>query len=654
MSAKGWTEATVRTARTRRICSTTWTATRTATRTTRTSTRLGSRRMTRMTTMTMMEATRKGMMMTMMTTMMMMTGLARMTLRLRLSRAVASGPGTSTRTTTPWPYREQAACRPWTRTRARRKRRTRTATTTGLSRLSRTELPTFFRVYIRKKASYKIVRRETGVDPTSFRGVGIDVVPDPLRPLLENVPLLDTHELRGALEIGQLALLRGICGFTLLLLLLATLGRVLHGKSMRSRELATRRVLHGKSVSNHLLCLASRVPPPVHRGASRQAARENPRVLRRDSLLGARRVPPPAQTPARFVKARAPFAFLNANSFKNRTTCACPSRSASRKGVFPAALGGRSGSAPHSIKARTASSWPKLAAHPSGSLSYQSVIFAFASNRFVLTVSSRMRSHSPRMHRGSVHRPSVLPSVVTVEPVIRGSLHRARPAVGRVVRSHPSRQLGSLLGGVFLLGWQPPLLGARRRARVHLVSLGRLSLLVHQRLGRLRVGPRLLRRLRGLPRHFFSVWGCQWKLTRRGRGRRRRGRRRRGLDLERTTHKARVSLRRPRRGGVRGAQVRDLPPRAVSACCLARMLGASVFVASAAPDIGEVSCFSSHAVTADRSYVCPSSTSNTGSSKSSAVMGHTSCSASRSAVSSADMVSGVRGRANAWTRAYLG
>ena len=102
------------------------------------------------------------------------------------------------------------------------------------------------------------------------------------------------------------------------------------------------------------------------------------------------------------------------------------------------------------------------------------------------------------------------------------------------------------------------------------------------------------------------------------------------------------------------ASLGGLPPRAVSACCLARMLGASVFVASAAPDIGEVSCFSSHAVTADRSYVCPSSTSNTGSSKSSAVMGHTSCSASRSAVSSADMVSGVRGRANAWTRAYLG
>ena len=92
-----------------------------------------------------------------------------------------------------------------------------------------------------------------------------------------------------------------------------------------------------------------------------------------------------------------PCAFLYSNSFKNRTTCACPSRSASRKGVFPAALGGRSGSAPHSIKARTASSWPKLAAHPSGSLSYQSVIFAFASNRFVLTVSSRMRSHSPRI-----------------------------------------------------------------------------------------------------------------------------------------------------------------------------------------------------------------------------------------------------------------
>ena len=185
-------------------------------------------------------------------------------------------------------------------------------------------------------------------------------------------------------------------------------------------------------------------------------------------------------------------------------------------------------------------------------------------------------------HRGSVHRPSVLPWVVTVEPVIRGSLHPARPAVGRVVRSHPSRQLGSLrgsllggvlllrgslllpllrfpLGGVLLLGWQPPLLGARRLARVHLVSLGRLSLLVHQRLGHLRVGPRLLR---SLPRHFFSVWGCQWKLTRRGRGRRRRGRRRCGLDLERTTHKARVSLRRPRRGGVRGgsrgAQVRDL------------------------------------------------------------------------------------------------
>jgi hypothetical protein len=68
------------------------------------------------------------------------------------------------------------------------------------------------------------------------------------------------------------------------------------------------------------------------------------------------------------------------------------------------------------------------------------------------------------------------------------------------------------------------------------------------------------------------------------------------------------------------------------------MLGASVFVASAAPDMGEVSLFSSHAVTADRSYVYPSSTNNTGSSNSSAVMGHTSCSASRSAVSSADMV----------------
>ena len=96
-----------------------------------------------------------------------------------------------------------------------------------------------------------------------------------------------------------------------------------------------------------------------------------------------------------------------------------------------------------------------------------------------------------------------------------------------------------------------------------------------------------------------------------------------------------------------------LPPRAASACCLARMFGASVLVVSVAPDMGEVSCFSSHAVTADRSYVYPSSTNNTGSSKSSAVMGHTSCSASKSAVSSADMVSGSRGRASAGVRASL-
>jgi hypothetical protein len=85
-----------------------------------------------------------------------------------------------------------------------------------------------------------------------------------------------------------------------------------------------------------------------------------------------------------------------------------------------------------------------------------------------------------------------------------------------------------------------------------------------------------------------------------------------------------------------------LPPRAASACCLARMLGASVFVASAAPDMGEVSFCSSHAVTADRSYVCPSSTSITGSSNSSAVMGHTSCSASRSGCS--DMPPNAQGR----------
>ena len=50
---------------------------------------------------------------------------------------------------------------------------------------------------------------------------------------------------------------------------------------------------------------------------------------------------------------------------------------------------------------------------------------------------------------------------------------------------------------------------------------------------------------------------------------------------------------------------------------------------------GGVVC-SSYVVTADRSYVYPSSTSITGSSNSSAVMGHTSCSASRSGGSSGD------------------
>jgi hypothetical protein len=75
------------------------------------------------------------------------------------------------------------------------------------------------------------------------------------------------------------------------------------------------------------------------------------------------------------------------------------------------------------------------------------------------------------------------------------------------------------------------------------------------------------------------------------------------------------------------------------------MLGASVFVASGAPDMGEVSFCSSHAVTADRSYVYPSSTSNTGSSKSCWVMGHTSSGTASAGMLGGDTVSdAVRSR----------